>query len=420
MYPWQRLWTIDVATKAANQLTRGELHVSDFTFSPDGKRLAFAGQPTPLIPDQWQSDVYVIAAGGGEPRRIVERKGLDTSPSWSPDGKWIAFVSQDGGDREWYTNNYVCLVSPEGGAVRNITKSLDERIGGLGRAPASCGAADSTSVVFPSLQKTGRPRVPRHPRREGRGAHEGAGDEHRTLPRPQGRRPSCTCARTRSTRGRSAARALPAGAPKALTDTNPQVRDLLPFAEGARHLEGSGRAGRWTGCSSTRRATRRAARVPLLLNVHGGPAGTHSNTFSAKPPLRLAAPRPGGLRRLLPEPARQRRLRREVPRRQRARLGRQGLRGHHDRRGRARGARRRGQGPPRRLRLVVRRLHDLDHRDQDRPLQGGGGGRGRDPSLVLHGNDATSPTSRAPISGPGRGRTRRSTSTTRRSFTSAR
>ncbi len=278
MYPWVRLWTIDVATKAATQLTRGELHVTDFTFAPDGKRLAFAGQPTPLIPDQWQSDIYVIAAGGGEPRRIVERKGIDASPSWSPDGKWIAFASLDGANTEWYTNSYVCLVSPEGGPVRNITKSLDERIGGLTGSPTAW-SADSTSVVFPALQRTSGQIF--RATLDGRVEALTRGAEMNTAPSLDRKGLALVYLREDATSPREVYRqALPAGTPKALTDTNPQVRELLAFPKERVTWKG---ADGWDidGLLIYPPSYKAGTKVPLLLNVHGGPAGTHSNVYSA-------------------------------------------------------------------------------------------------------------------------------------------
>jgi dipeptidyl aminopeptidase/acylaminoacyl peptidase len=278
MYPWVRLWTIDVGTKAARQVTRGELHVADLAFSPDGKRIAFSGQPTPLIPDQWQADIYVIDTAGGEPRRIVERKGIDQTPSWSPDGKWIAFLSQDGADTEWFTNNYLCVVSPEGGQVRNLTKSLDERIGALGGSGIAW-SPDSASVVFPSLQKTAGQIF--RASLDGRVSPLTKGPELDTAPALDRKGQTLVYLREDSTNPREVYRqTLPAGPPKALTDTNPQVRDLLAFPKERLTWKG---AGGWEieGLLVTPPGYKAGTRVPLLLNVHGGPAGTHSNTFSA-------------------------------------------------------------------------------------------------------------------------------------------
>ena len=107
------------------------------------------GQPTPLVPDTFRSELYVVEAAGGAPQALVARKGPDASPAWSPDGKWIAFVSQDGRDEEWYTNSYACVVAASGGAPRNLTPGFDEEIGG-----SLLWTPDSTALVFSALEKT--------------------------------------------------------------------------------------------------------------------------------------------------------------------------------------------------------------------------------------------------------------------------
>src|SRR3990172_4694239 len=149
-YPWSRLWVLDVASREARQLTRGELHVSGFSFSPGGQRIPFARPPPPLLPHPFTSDLYVFPAGGDEPRPLVARLGSDADPAWSPDGKWIAFLSQDGKDRHWFTNRYVCVVSPDGGAPRNLGFDVDR----LGDPEGLMWSPDSVSLVVASLRKT--------------------------------------------------------------------------------------------------------------------------------------------------------------------------------------------------------------------------------------------------------------------------
>ena len=56
--------------------------------SPDGRFIAFADGP----PDS-SRDIYIIAAGGGEPVRLIDHPADDAQPHWSPDGRHLAFAS---------------------------------------------------------------------------------------------------------------------------------------------------------------------------------------------------------------------------------------------------------------------------------------------------------------------------------------
>jgi dipeptidyl aminopeptidase/acylaminoacyl peptidase len=66
----------------------------EFDISPDGKELVFARNTDPRPERSTNSDLYVVSMSGGEPRRITTRTGADTSPAYSPDGRWIAYRSQ--------------------------------------------------------------------------------------------------------------------------------------------------------------------------------------------------------------------------------------------------------------------------------------------------------------------------------------
>jgi dipeptidyl aminopeptidase/acylaminoacyl peptidase len=285
LYPWNRLWVIDVATKAPRQLTSGALHVGGFSLSPDGKRIAFSGQSTPLIPDSFRSELYVVESAGGTPVPLVARKGPDTSPAWSPDGKWIAFVSQDGRDEDWYTNSYACVVAAAGGAPRNLTAAFDEEVGG-----ALLWTPDSTALVFSALEKTaghlyrvsldGRVEaLTRGPEVDAAASLDRAGETlvflRQDSVRPREvwalKLPRAAAAKTR--------RAAPE-TPRALTDTNPQVRERLSFPKQLVTWKG---ADGWEmeGLVVYPPGYAQGSRVPLALNVHGGPAGTHTNSFTA-------------------------------------------------------------------------------------------------------------------------------------------
>ncbi|HWT87934.1 MAG TPA: protease, partial [Candidatus Angelobacter sp.] len=80
------LWTVPRSGGEARQLTTGG-HETTPLYSPDGKWLAFTGQY------DGNADVYVMPAEGGEPKRLTWHPGNDTPVGWTPDGKKVLFTS---------------------------------------------------------------------------------------------------------------------------------------------------------------------------------------------------------------------------------------------------------------------------------------------------------------------------------------
>jgi TolB protein len=78
------------------------------TWSSDGKRIAF-GRGARIV---------VMNADGSAPRAVSSgRLGDDASPAWSPDGRWIAFVRRQRGDVE----REIWLTRPDGSGARRLT-----------------------------------------------------------------------------------------------------------------------------------------------------------------------------------------------------------------------------------------------------------------------------------------------------------
>ena len=92
-----RLWVQDLSGGAARALSPPEHFVSALDWSPDGSTLVYAAAPRPGYVGQFHTRPYTIPASGGEPRLIVDRDGMNTLPQYSPDGRWIAFLSTGGG-----------------------------------------------------------------------------------------------------------------------------------------------------------------------------------------------------------------------------------------------------------------------------------------------------------------------------------
>ncbi|MCH7761146.1 S9 family peptidase, partial [candidate division TA06 bacterium] len=113
------LWTFDVETGKGKQITKGKYDELSPTFSPDGRRIAFisnrSGDPdrNPLRVDLW-----LVPKGGGRFTRVPTPPGPVDGPAWSPDGKRIAYMGHTNPEDAWGVTNYHLWVVPTGGRGR--------------------------------------------------------------------------------------------------------------------------------------------------------------------------------------------------------------------------------------------------------------------------------------------------------------
>ena len=274
-----RVWRIDMASHKGQPVTPEGAFVTGFTVAPDGRRLVYAAQREPGSNGQFDSDLWSVMLPDGAPVALVVRPGMDNRPQYSPDGRWIAFLSSGGHAAAWADNATVCVVPASGGPILDLTPDFDERIGGGNVNTGPVWSGDSRSVLFVSCKRTevGLFRATLSPRAVVT-VPTGIGVNDHPSSDASGR----VLAWTHEDPTHSAevwVWDMTGGAPRPVTDLNPWTRERPSFPA---------QVVRWAGANGdsvegqlylppTRRGTER---VPLLLYVHGGPAANHARYFT--------------------------------------------------------------------------------------------------------------------------------------------
>jgi dipeptidyl aminopeptidase/acylaminoacyl peptidase len=129
-----RLYThlalFDVESRKLESLTSGRFDDENPSWSPDGRTIAFVSKRGP-DPDRTEdSNLFAIEArAGAEPRQLTTFPGPDEGqPSWSPDGKWIAYLQGDEPKFSAYQLLKLAVVPSGGGASRVVTGALDRQV----------------------------------------------------------------------------------------------------------------------------------------------------------------------------------------------------------------------------------------------------------------------------------------------------
>ncbi len=121
-------------TRETRLLTIADSDIWGASVSPDGKRVAFRVS-TGTDP---ASDIYVANIDATQPRRITHSGRHDTQPSWSPDGKRIAFISIPAGTSGDYL---LQTIGPDGSGLKTIVSGVTEM-----RLPAW--SPDGNSIAY--------------------------------------------------------------------------------------------------------------------------------------------------------------------------------------------------------------------------------------------------------------------------------
>jgi dipeptidyl aminopeptidase/acylaminoacyl peptidase len=266
---WSNLWVFDMATKEERQITHEELIIGSWDISADGRRLALTARTQNRRNDSYLNEIHVADVGTGQLTKLSDNRAPEGGLVWAPDGSSILFTAAD--DQEWMNRNTkLWLLDPSSGNHRLLSAAFE----GTPRNPTW--STDSKTIYFSGQQGTNSNLF----------AVDVASGDVSQLTDVEGTLQVASYSADRLTYVysftdyRTPSDLWVGGGSEAvrLTKANPQVEEwqLADMSvidwkskddftiEGLFHLPAGYEEG---------------DRVPLVLNIHGGPAGSFSNSW---------------------------------------------------------------------------------------------------------------------------------------------
>ncbi|MGQ0542265.1 MAG: S9 family peptidase [Blastocatellia bacterium] len=148
-----RLYVVSVAKDAngkrdPRKLTNDNRHVSGFDWSPDGSRIVFSHVKSPVANDWPTADVAVVEVATAKVTPFASTQAAESSPRYSPDGKWIAINVSDLPVR-WAQSNRIAIYPDGGGTAKLMPLSHDGQPNMIGWSP------DGGKIMFSESKGVG-------------------------------------------------------------------------------------------------------------------------------------------------------------------------------------------------------------------------------------------------------------------------
>ena len=128
----RQIFLIPADGGTARQLTTGDFGASAPAFSPDGKWIAFSGLRESNAENMFRkAHIYAANIETAEIKQITHRWGTSGSPTFSPDGKMIAFMAADSVNHSAWAENKLWVMNADGSNAHLISGALDRPISGV-------------------------------------------------------------------------------------------------------------------------------------------------------------------------------------------------------------------------------------------------------------------------------------------------
>jgi len=271
---WRALWQFDVKTRQESRVTEPNIIVGDFDVSPDGSRVIFTARFENRRNQIDLTEIYLVDVATKARRQLTHNRAPEGSLSFSPDGKSVAYVATDDGNWELRTRK-IWVMNPETGEHRVVSAKFDGDLRQYYWSP------DGRSFLFTGQEGTNSNlyRIDIATTAVSKLTNFTGSFNLSSLSR-DGKQMVYSFSDLK-TPGDLYCSPVDKLAPVRLTDANPWITKEIALASG-QVIRWKGRDGREIeGILFLPSGYQAGRRLPVVLNIHGGPAALNDNSFRA-------------------------------------------------------------------------------------------------------------------------------------------
>jgi len=274
------LFVVDVESGETRQITDGDWNDEHPSWSPDGKTIAFVSdRERDRHQRLFNADVYVVPSTGGRARKLTRSKGAASWPQFSPDGRSIAYLGHEHGIAGLAKNSHLLVIPASGGrAPLSLSAPLDRTTHPQtpGNGSTFTWSRDGKSVLFLAADR-GAVSLFRAGASNGSVSKLLGGDRQieAFALTPDGRRAVFASHWVAELPEIYEAPLDGTGRPRALSDANADLRNAIDLQPARRVSYRAPDGLEVETFVIYPRGYRKGRRYPLTLQIHGGPHSYH-------------------------------------------------------------------------------------------------------------------------------------------------